>query len=358
MIIQTDDIDEMDNILKLFSFGFWDETEETNQGTTSQWARVNVPAVVDVVDSIAPKAVISPFFWTEAAVDKNSLYGGSKDNGHIELEADLPAAVFNQGNGVFDLDPKVSGKITVRGTAFDDQRLNQIWMFIGNGNSSEFDFTNTTTGSQLFDIDADGDLDDVSKEYRLLATYNTGSNVWEAVSANVDNAEGWSFSAEDDYINQSGHKVNWKLNWDTSKIDNVAATDRQIRIMVTDRRTNASGETEVPAGDVTVKNVPRYQIDVVPYISSINTQINTLLSADFNRSANGHYPVYVRSNNASYETVTINGFNLSPTALAGGANGDIRISVDPDSLDAGGQKVGTGLSGSDVATDWNLKTKY
>src|SRR5574344_496655 len=63
---------ETETALEYFAFTFWDATEETAQGTTSQWATLTFPVIVDTVDDIKPKAVITPFYWNSAT--DNSVY--------------------------------------------------------------------------------------------------------------------------------------------------------------------------------------------------------------------------------------------------------------------------------------------
>lgn len=306
---------------RTFVIRIWDSTEETTLGTDSQYAILTMPIQIDVTDGINPRSVISPFFWTGTGFGNNSLYGGSKANGHIELEADLPAASFDAGNtGVFDLDPKVSGRISLRGTVYDDQRLASIWMFIGSGNASEFTFTNAGTTSDQFDTDGDGTLETLGRTYTRLATFNTGTGLWEPVAASVE-TEGWSLTLDQAYLDQGGHLVNWRLDWDSSLITGVAAADRQIRIIAVDRRPNASSEAENATGSVTTNNVPSYQVDVVPYIGSIETLLSSSYSLNksvMSRSSNGRYPIRRKqlTNTPTWETETLRviGFNLDPSA--------------------------------------------
>ncbi|TAH55003.1 MAG: hypothetical protein EWM51_04440 [Treponema sp.] len=281
IVIPAADVSAMDDVLKLFSFVVWDETEETTQGTTSQWARLNVPVNVDVVDSVAPVVVISPFFWTSSSV--NSLYGGSKNNGHIEIGL----------NALGDTDPKVSGSISIRGTAYDDQRLSALYAFIGanTGTVSTYAFTSATE-TKAFD----------GRTYARMATYDPDTNIWTGTDQWATN--GWSFTVTPDYQDQSGHKVNWQLNINTTRITNVAALNQLIRIVAEDRTPNASSETANPTGLISTNNVPGYQVDVVPYISSITNP--TGLSVDVLRGSTGKYSVEYHATN----TLTVNGFNL------------------------------------------------
>lgn len=297
---------DMSDRVKLFSITFWDETQETTQGTNSQWALLNAPARVEVVDIVSPKAVIQPFYWNSSS--DNSLYNNSKANGHIELEADLPA-LFNQLSGLFDKDPKVSGQISIRGTAYDDQRLKELWM-----NIDDFTFTGAGSNSTEFDTNADGTLENLGKTYYLLATY--GGGTWTGTDQWTSN--GWKMTVEDVSLTQDGHEVRWQLDLDTRRIAGVAGLDKNIRIIAVDNRgtrMNASSETETNnPSDVRLNNKPSYRVDIVPYITSISTpKRNGGGLKDQNiRSSNGKYSI-MRGGDGTFATV--NGFNLNPNAV-------------------------------------------
>lgn len=330
VVIEASSLTAMNDRVKLFSFTFWDQTEETTQGTNSQWALLNAPAKVDVIDTVSPVVAIRPFYWN-SKID-NSLFENKKANGHIELEADLPA-LFDQPTGLFDRDPKVSGQISVRGTAYDDQRITSLWM-----NIDGFTFTGSDTNSNQFDTNADGTLENLGRTYYRLATYSGGN--WTGTDQWTTN--GWEFSVNDVSLSQEGHQISWQLDWDTSRITNVAATDRNIRILAVDRRgdrTNASSESAVNSpSDVTTNNRPFYRVDVVPYITSINTPNRTASGLKDNniRSSDGKYSI-IKGNTSTFTTIT--GFNLNP-----GTN-DVRL---VDSATVGLNNVsassGTGLA--------------
>lgn len=301
------------NNTKDFIIKIWDSTEETTLGTDSQYAILTMPIQIDVTDQINPKAVISPFFWNGTGDGNNSLYGGLKVNGHIELESDLPAGVFNQASGVFDLDPKVSGQISLRGSAYDDKRISSLWMFIGDNATSEFSFPNAIETSDQFDTDGDGSLETLSRTYTKVAEYDTVNHLWVPVSSTMA-ANGWAFSVSQDYLDQSGNRVSWQLDWDSSRIIGVAAADRQIRIIAVDSRPNASDETVNPAADVASNNVPSYQMDVVPYVVKISTPklTNSGLKDNNIRSSDGKYSIISGTDNTF---ATVSGFNLNPSAV-------------------------------------------
>ena len=117
------------------SFTFWDDTDETTQGTDSCFSYLKITDfIVMVQDTLAPKVVVEPFFWNNA--DDNSLYQNSSANGHIEIPEE------DSGDK-----PAVSGKISIRGWAFDEHTLDSIWI----------KFTDFTPASGLYSGGADSD---------------------------------------------------------------------------------------------------------------------------------------------------------------------------------------------------------
>lgn len=287
-----------------YQLSFWDSTEETTPCTDSQWTVLNIQLKQDIIDNFAPKVVVKPFYWNSAS--DNSLYQNSLDNGHIELEADLyfDDTPFKNDNGEYDKDPKVSGKIVFRGTAYDDVRLSSLWIKFERQIKFEgFTFNNYVT-------EAGFGTSGTNDGYVQAAFYNIEGNSWKVPSATLDD-NGWTFEAEDEYFDQKGHKVNWTLTIDTSKIDKVAKTDVEFAAMAVDHvNTDAhksSDTDDISALDDNVYNKPKYRVDVVPYITGVETNLSILKKKNpsvYTRTALGHYSV------ASNEEVKINGFNL------------------------------------------------
>ena len=287
---------------KQVSFTFWDSTEQTICGTDSLYAFLRVEdLVVAQSDSIAPNVVVYPFEWNQAGSGtytdeagdrhfKNNLYYASGSNsplGHIELEGDLPADTFKATttSGEYDRDPKVSGKIVLRGTAFDETLLKSL----------SFSMTDFDDGKNI-----------------LLSEYANG--VWTNKKTNAMNTNSYEVTVTDEYLNQTGHKVNWEIAIDTAHLKNTAELDAVFTVIAKDQATttaHSSSDTEnVTEGrsadgttDAT-KHKPTYKMDVVPYITGIETLLTRNAGAEVARSANGYYSVYTG------ETITISGFNL------------------------------------------------
>lgn len=287
---------------KAMSFTFWDSTDGTTCGIDSNYCFVRISDfTLGLKDTFAPTTVVNPFYWN--SLTDNSIYGSDKAKsykdlqGHIELEADLPSGIFSSDKtGVYDLDPKVSGKVTLTGYAYDDQRLGKI--------SVKF---------------TDGLLSAETE----VATYSNGT--WDIPQKSIT-SDGYEFtvsSNEEDgaYFNQNGHKVYWTLSLDTEKITNFAKADVRVTVKATDAKganggnitsttdivnaeTDSSGTRTIIDGTT---NYPVYKMDVVPYITKITTSLSAYYSSNpsvYARSALGKYVT------REGESVHFAGFNI------------------------------------------------
>ena len=276
----------------------WDETEGCTAGTDSLYAEINIKVNTILVDTSSPVVTITPFYWKSK--DDNSLYQNSSESGHIELEADLPTDTFKKGNsGVYDRDPKVSGKITIEGTATDNVLLNKLIVSIP-------DFMENITAAQLV------------------------NGTW--ISAGNMDTDGWACDVTTDATEQEDYKVNWKFHWDTSKISGMAKNNVVVTVKATDRG-QADATLAVTENDITYKpntsEAKTYTMDVVPYITGITTTLTALERNNpsvYGRSALGKYPIYYYrktiSDGTDSEKITIEGFNIKNGAnisFAGGS---------------------------------------
>ena len=272
------------------SFTFWDSTERTTSGQNSLYAFIRVTDLnVDQTDKVAPNVVVDPFFWEGEGEGKNSLYRGSKANGHIELEADLPADTFKATttSGEYDRDPKVSGKIVLRGTAFDETLLKSLSFSM-----TDFDSSVTTPIE--------------------LATYTNG--VWTNKKPNAIGTNSYEVTVTDEYLNQTGHKVNWEIAIDTAHLANTTKLDAVFTVLANDDAAtshSSANSTGTSAGTTdATKHKPTYKMDVVPYITGMYTALADSAGEEFARSATGRY--IVREN----ESVKLYGFNLKSASNA------------------------------------------
>ena len=272
------------------SITFWDRTEETTQGTDSQWALLKIPVSLLTSETDKPEPKVNPFYWNSKT--DNSVY--SEDGvlqGHIELESDLTSEIISSlGN-----DPKISGKIKVEGIVYDNVRLASITINA---------FGNSGT----------------------VGTYSQGT--WKQAATLPSGIV--SFAAEDLELSQSGHYVKYTVVLNTEVISTAAAKDKVISIGATDWKSNAcaavtSGiqtvygtDKEINGRSYKIGTTNFYKVDVVPYVTSIWTDLseyNRDVPSVYARSSVGNYPVGIG------EEVTIYGYNLNYTSHSVKLNG-------------------------------------
>lgn len=298
---------------KYFAFTFWDETEETVQGTDSQWALLNIPVIVDVKDDTKPNASFNPFFWNGKGKGNNSL-AYDKDGkalGHIELESDLTAAlkVSPYGTG-----PKVSGKIVLRGTASDETLLTGLSVKAASVKAASVKAAGTEIAS---------------------AKYENG--VWSSENGlTVTNVRD---------VDQAGHEVTWELEYETPS----AQKDLKLTVTATDGGQNSSAEAEestAPALDTAAeKRTALYTVDVVPYITNVKTMLSTVGGSSeaawstYGRTSTGAYVAgqswannsgITGEKSGSAETVTLYGFNLAGGTVESSNGGSATLSTVSD----------------------------
>ena len=294
-----------------FDYVIYDSTEVEPAGdstttslATNQKATISIAMAVEVNDNINPNVVINPFYWK--SLTDNSIYGSgtatsvSDLQGHIELEEDwkTTTAYANRGTDKeLDGDAKVSGKIVISGYAYDNIRLKSLKVTIPKSTV----LTSETTVAMF-----DGGQ-----------WYDSSTAVHDGVTKGDIASNGWSFTvstagSDGAYADATGHKVKWSLAYDTSKVTGVAATDVVVTVTAEDAKAKSSSNRTVNAESTedTVKHVPTYQMDVVPYIKGITTELsegNKKRPSVLSRSALGVYPVRRNSK------LTVNGFNFTGT---------------------------------------------
>lgn len=293
---------------KYFAFTFWDETEETVQGTDSQWALLNIPVIVDVKDDTKPNASFNPFFWNGKGKGNNSL-AYDKDGkalGHIELETDLTAALKTSPYGT---GPKVSGKIVLRGTASDETLLTGLSVKAASVKAA---------GTEI-----------------ASAKYENG--VWSSENGlTVTNVRD---------VDQAGHEVTWELEYETPS----AQANLDLTVTATDGGTNSSPEaTESTAPALGTKEEKRtalYTVDVVPYVTNVKTMLSTVGGKEeaawstYGRTSTGAYVAgqswakntgITGEKSGSAETVTLYGFNLAGGTVESSNGGSATLSTVSD----------------------------
>ncbi|MFW5688666.1 MAG: Ig-like domain-containing protein, partial [Spirochaetota bacterium] len=196
----------------------------------------------------------------------------------------------------FDTDPDLSGTFVLTGSSHDNQRIDSLEITIDG-----------------FDAGSGAGLP------HTVASWNGSTLV----------ASGGLVITDQSLDQSAGHSVSWSYTWNTAEIATVAHPDVALSVTTNDASGLASSSSTV--------------VDVVPYLTRIDTYLAGSLGDSLARSATGVYPV------TSGGTITVHGFNLNPVAT--GAASDVRLSADPDALDAGSNRVGVGLVYTNVATD-------
>lgn len=294
------------------SLTFWDKTEETTQGTNSQWALLKIPVTNLTEDEVVPEPKITPFYWNSST--DNSVYIDGTIKGHIELENDLPNDTFKAANvsGVYDRDPKVSGKIKLEGIVYDNVRLRTITIYAFGKSGT----VGTYSGG----------------EWTKNASLPTGVI---------------SFYAKDIELSQNGHYAKYEMVIDTETLTDVADKDQIISVGATDWKSNSCATVTSSTGTQTVGKTQEingdtyntgttnyYRMDVVPYVTSIWTELSEYDRNNpsvYARSSIGKYPVRVGENITVYgwnlngsPSVTLNGKAVTGTSVSANLNEDVK----------------------------------
>lgn len=289
------------------SLTFWDRTEETTQGTNSQWALLKIPVTNLTEDEVVPEPKITPFYWNSST--DNSVYIDGTIKGHIELEKDIESAVASELGGD---DPKVSGKIKLEGIVYDNVRLKTITIYAFGKSGT----VGTYSGG----------------EWTKNASLPTGVI---------------SFAAEDIELSQNGHYAKYEMVIDTETLTSVAGKNQIISVGATDWKSNSCATVTSSTGTQTVGKTQEingdtyntgttnyYRMDVVPYVTSIWTELSEYdrnNSSVYARSSIGKYPVRVGENITVYgwnlngsPSVTLKGKAVTGTSVSANLNEDVK----------------------------------
>ncbi|QEK00833.1 hypothetical protein FUT84_06380 [Treponema phagedenis] len=291
----------------------WDAAKGYTQGTDSCNAIVTIKTLFNALDDKSPVVVIHDFHWNSE--DDNSLFENSKEKGHVEI-VDTPS---------------VSGKVSIRGIAYDNINITTLTATLPNG---------TVTATQGTD-----------------GTWSSDKKM---------NNDGCKFVIEKHDVDFRGYYLKWRLDWDTEKTtvgngkeitviandgtnesasSNAAITGEIKEITRTDKRyathdsfvnakpnqfiafkdgeklyathiRSVNGNTielneDVPKELTTAllysytANKTKIMVNVVPYITKLGTFLSDAAGTEFARSALGYYSVYTG------EMIKLYGFNLT-----------------------------------------------
>jgi len=148
----------------------WDSAHDcTPTGTAPlekrSFAEVKINTLFEAIDTKPPTVVILPFHWNGEG--DNSLYQNNRANGHVEIK--------ETGNS------QVSGKVTIRGFAYDNVQLKTLTATLPNA---------------------------------LNITVTNTNNTW---SISEDTSKNIKFKVEESKYDYLGYYVKWKLEWDSEK---------------------------------------------------------------------------------------------------------------------------------------------
>lgn len=334
---------------KVFTFTISDKTGGELGNQDNSTAELKLKFYVALRDQAKPLAGIKPFYWNKAGENNNSLYYKEVNNkkeaaGHIELPQDLPNTfTYKTGEelttGINDIDPKVSGIVYLEGFAKDNVVVEKLLLRAYKAGETPGAFVEIAARDRS--VDESG---------------NPSSDYGKFIAKTSLESEGIFFTSFEEKtqtetipgttIKSDYNIINWKVAIDTAKIaasvtgGQVAGSDIIIEVQAKDRgeaykdestsklayrnpqssgtstlqtglKQNVDGTAialtaDSPSFDDNVQT-PYYRVDVVPYITTITTNLSSLKKKNpsvYARTALGHYPV------ASTEKPVILGYNL------------------------------------------------
>ena len=239
-------------------------TKDVTDGTTglvttygNQFTVVNIPLYIDMTDDNAPEVE----FNTPTAVE---------DEGHVDIGDDT---IFT-GDDELDADDKISGKVVFTGTIQDDRKIETLTL------KSNYAINSTLTNAVT------------------VAEYDNETSLLKVKSA-ASTTTGWTFSITTADSSQfslaTGHTVEWRLELDSTYVENVAQSDVEFTLT---------------ANDGTNDGATPKQVDIVPYITDISSgDMESGTKKYLRRSASGAFVANVDdTENAS---ITVKGYNLT-----------------------------------------------
>ena len=314
-----------------FDYTIYDSTEVSSTensvvATTlasNQKATISIAMAVEVNDNVAPNVVFNDLYWKDKS-DNSVYWAEGKAQGHVELRRDL---VNVDGTANCELgitygtdDDKVSGIVKFTGYAWDNKCLSELkWAIVENEDDDDDEETVAYSDPAY----------KFGEGMQNGATFDTSTGNWTSTATMATNH--YTFEVSDAetagaYQNMNGHKVKWTLTVDTAYIAHEyeegkfasVAKDLRVIVQATDNASTvhssaitnavaASNSTDIATYDKNTSR-PTYQIDVVPYITGVETKLSSLKRNNpsvYDRTALGHYPV------SDTETVIFSGFNLA-----------------------------------------------
>lgn len=319
--LTADDLTKIGNstngTAKTLRVQIWDTRVGYTQGAGTPAATVDITTLFDALDSQKPVSVILPFYWN--GEKQNSLFENSRKNGHIEINGDATA--------------QVSGKITLRGFAYDNINVKKLTATV-DGKSVSLDLpaaSATANGLTLKVTKSDADYMGHYVEWQLDwdtedAAYTVGTKEITVI-ANDGRATGGDSDVNSDRpvlktVTQDGFTAKYYDPADfptetkpnqfvllkkgeiqyLGRVKSVAASTHSLSIV--DSSSLAGLTFDKAKVFAYEENANKITVDVVPYITKIGTFISDSTGYEFARSAYGDYSVRLG------ETIKLYGFNL------------------------------------------------
>lgn len=316
-----------------FTFTIWDSTPGLTYGTDSQYATLTVIMDVALNDGTPALNKIIPFYWKSAT--NNSLKDNSTTKGHIELSKDLPEEFISGGNGIYSLNPKVSGAVKLEGIAQDNTLLRSISVTIDGTERTIATYSTEGNPADPWTPESDTGWSTAIRQATYGELIAAGYILETELPSDKDETDSVPYTSQ-----AYGHVVHWTMVIDTEAMGITPKAGIEISASALDKGkpilsgTGASATVEYTSNpfkfnggaDATLEAVLqsggddgegvqtcKYNIDVVPYIRGIKTKLSAKTSkedsSEYDRTALGHYPV------ANTEKIYLYGFNLAGCTL-------------------------------------------
>ena len=331
--IKIDDADDKKLIIQVF---------DDERGNGADWcAQADITVGVDAIDDVEPTGFIMPFFYnsdkTELVGDEEKLssvkYEGGKPAGHIEI-----SGISSLGNN----HPCVSGKVMLRGIAYDNIRLKKLELSGAGISGVSNEFTNgawsATSPLKIVKKGLSNTGHYVEWEYEwTTGTPAKAQTVTLKVTDAADKASGAGKNEPDEKAGTRNGDRGMTLASDTN---HTAVKHQFIRLyqgeksylvqvdtVSADGKTVTWKDTSVPTDITTYRlydkasNNVEFAVNVVPYITSVsrNSTYNT------NRARSGAIPL-LRGESDN----TLTGFNFTDDLTTPGSAPSLKITENKD----------------------------
>jgi len=220
---------------------------------------------------------IDPRNSSWALSPKNSSWANNKQTGATVPDSDYPLKVSGDSNALTGVTnparDKVSGKVILRGIAWDNQLIDQIQINIGGSNN------------------------------KTILEWDTATQKMKAAGTNK------AYAVETLHW-KTGHTVEWAYIWDTEaepggRTGGGPSADVSVQVTVRDRQTTPLSSLSVNVTADTANNAPFHNlinVDIVPYITGFQRETPKFTTK---RSLQGWYSFYQGEAN-----IAVLGYNL------------------------------------------------